>query len=130
VDDRSSAGPLYDALLPVAHQHAVIAHGIATRGPIARHLGMLAVCLGEFSRAEAHLEQALAMAERMRSPPMTADVYCEMARLYLKRGRAGDPALASELLQRAAALGAEFGLNALGAKCRRMAREFSLSPRV
>ncbi|HMI93773.1 MAG TPA: AAA family ATPase [Polyangiales bacterium] len=126
VDERSAAGTLYEALLPLAAQHSIIAQGVATRGPIAKNLGMLAVCLGEFSRAEAHFEQALGMAERMRSPLLSAGVYYEMARLYARRRNAGDEKLAREFFSVTVSIADACGLGALGTKSRHAARELAL----
>ncbi|HEX2677853.1 MAG TPA: winged helix-turn-helix domain-containing protein, partial [Polyangiales bacterium] len=86
--DQAMAGVLYQALLPWADQHGVVGVGLATHGPLCRHLGMLATCTGQLDVADAHFTRATSMAARM--PAMACMNDYEHARMLLRRGARGD----------------------------------------
>ncbi|OLF08224.1 BTAD domain-containing putative transcriptional regulator [Actinophytocola xanthii] len=62
--DRSAMERLYAELLPAAAELAGAGSGLLSLGPVARHLGDLAVALGRPDRAAEHYRQARAVAER------------------------------------------------------------------
>jgi hypothetical protein len=63
VGSHPSARLLYDLLAPYAGLFAVEGIGAAVRGPVDRHLALLAAALGEQGRAREHRERALRAAE-------------------------------------------------------------------
>lgn len=97
VGDAALARPLYDAILPFESLCGTVAYGQATHGPMARHLGVLALCMGDARRAVAHLDGALAHAERMQSPPFVAVALATRASALIETDLAGarDEALAN-----------------------------------
>jgi hypothetical protein len=88
VGDAEHARVLYDAILPYEHHHGNVSFGIATYGPMAKHLGQLAHRMGDRARAELHFERAIASAERMQSPPILALCCAAYAHALLADSRA------------------------------------------
>jgi tetratricopeptide (TPR) repeat protein len=72
IGDPAMARTLYEKLIPYARHHGVVASGIASHGPIARHLGLLAARMSERALALSHFRDAIDAAERMGSPTFTA----------------------------------------------------------
>jgi len=118
VGDPERARVLYDAILPYENQHGNVSFGIASYGPMARHLGQLAHLMGERERSEQHFALALASAERMQSPPILALCCAAYARSLLDDGRAGTRA--RELLDRGLALALGSQLHGIAILCRRI----------
>lgn len=111
---------LYQLLVPLAGEHGVVSLGLATHGPIAKQLGMVAAALGDFDQAREHFEYALEQTSRMPSPPLLALVQCEYATMLCAEeayGRGGQVArrrrLASEALETARLL----GMRHIAARC-------------
>ncbi|OLR93923.1 hypothetical protein BJP25_15870 [Actinokineospora bangkokensis] len=69
--DQALADEVHDALLPAAGELAA-GSGLVTLGPVAQHLGDLAVVLGRPGQAREHYARALAVAERAGSPHAVA----------------------------------------------------------
>jgi hypothetical protein len=63
VGSHPSAPVLYDLLAPYAGLFVVEGIGAAVRGPVDRHLALLAAALGDTDRAREHRERALRAAE-------------------------------------------------------------------
>lgn len=68
VGDATLARPIYQALKPYATRHGSVSIGIGSHGPLARHLGRLALQMHECDLAERHFAEALALSEAMPSP--------------------------------------------------------------
>ena len=77
VADRGRCTALYEQLLPMADEFAVVGAAVFTTGPVALQLGLLAAALGRWDDAARHLEDAAARSDRMG------------ARLHGDRARAG-----------------------------------------
>jgi tetratricopeptide (TPR) repeat protein len=105
------AQQLYDALLPYEDRHANVSFGVATHGPVARHLGRLAFKLGDERASERHLQRALAAAEAMPSRTYTCIASLSYANMLLTSGR--KPKYGQELLQRAQTLARSAGLRGI-----------------
>jgi len=127
VGDPEQARLLYDAALPYEHHHAIVSVGIATYGPMARHLGLLAMRMGEFKRAAEHLEGAIAAAERMSSPTFVCLACVVYAHLLLLGNEPAARERATLAVLRACDLAQEFGMHALTRECRRIAERGALS---
>jgi hypothetical protein len=96
---REAAAPLYDLQLP--HAQTVVWNGATTYGPVARHLGRLALMLERYDEAEAHLAAASAEHERLGAPIWQADLD-HLLGLTLLRRSGGDAARGCTLLRQAA----------------------------
>jgi eukaryotic-like serine/threonine-protein kinase len=127
VGTSEQARVLYDAALPYEQHHATVSVGIATYGPMARHLGMLAMRMKELKLAEQHLELGIAAAERMSSPTFVALGCTTHARLLLFANEPGARERATRAAFRAFDLAREFGFHALERECRRIAERGALS---
>jgi DNA-binding CsgD family transcriptional regulator/tetratricopeptide (TPR) repeat protein len=114
--DEPMAALLYPELAPLSGENVMIGHLVACHGAADRYLGMLARTLGEWDRAEAHLEQAMELNRRMGATTWVAHTAYEYARLLLARG--GRQAEADALLGEAAALAERIGMTALLARAR------------
>jgi tetratricopeptide (TPR) repeat protein len=119
------AAPLYEALLPHGNVHALVNFGVWTAGPVARHLGALATLLGNFEDAEAHLEQALRMAEDMPSPVFNSIVWHDQALMLLTRGRTNDRARAIRLLNRVVEIATRHRMHGVAQRSRALAERAS-----
>jgi DNA-binding winged helix-turn-helix (wHTH) protein/tetratricopeptide (TPR) repeat protein len=111
VGDAADAQQLYDALLPYEDRHGNVSFGVATHGPIARHLGRLALKIGREQAAERHLQRALEAAEAMPSTTYTSIACLSYANALLTTGRKTRRGRA--LLQRAHALASRAGLRGI-----------------
>src|SRR5207244_2144391 len=102
--DVLAAERLYPQLEPHAGSSIVVGHLVACYGAADRYLGMLATVLGEWDRAEAHFESALALNRRLGARTWEAHTTYEHARMHLARGGARDKARAREHLSVSLAL--------------------------
>jgi hypothetical protein len=87
VHDLPRCAALYEQLLPMAEQFAVVAAGVFTTGPVALQLGLLAAALGRPDDAVAHLEDAAARSERLGAALLAARARDELARVDTARVR-------------------------------------------
>jgi DNA-binding NarL/FixJ family response regulator len=94
-------------------------------GAVARALGRIAAALGEHEAAERHLAAAVAMEERIGSPPFLAHAQLAHARALLARGGPGDRSRAQALAERAAATARRLGMPAVAADASALADEAS-----
>jgi tetratricopeptide (TPR) repeat protein len=98
LEDRERAELLLELFRPYSRLLVVYAGGSHSSGAVDRYLGMLETVLGRFADAEAHLDSALALEDRVGSPPLLARTRYWYARMLLVRDDPGDRARACELL--------------------------------
>jgi DNA-binding CsgD family transcriptional regulator len=132
VEDSGYAPQLYASLLPFADRQVVSVAQAGSRGPVALYLGNLAALIGEWEDAEAFLQQSIASAISMGSPPYEAIARQALAAMWTRRGRPGDRAAAVQQAGQAAAMAAELGMRPLEARTGRwleaQRRQASMSP--
>jgi DNA-binding winged helix-turn-helix (wHTH) protein len=121
VGDITAAKDVYTVMLPYAEHHGLTNMGAGTFGPLNRHLGTLAECLGDVTLAETHYRAALTAATRMPSPVFSSGISWLYARLLLRSGDAGRRGRATELLSSAFQLATDFDLHSIASVCRSLA---------
>jgi hypothetical protein len=89
VADRGRCTALYEQLLPVADEFAVVGAAVFTTGPVALQLGLLAAALGRWDDALRHLEDAAARSDRLGARLYGDRARAEFERLPSARDRAG-----------------------------------------
>jgi DNA-binding CsgD family transcriptional regulator/tetratricopeptide (TPR) repeat protein len=89
LDDRPRAAVLFDLLLPYAGRNIVFGAHTASLGSADRLLGLLAMTMAQWDRAEQHLERAIAFDERTGGRPWLARSRVGMATLLLRRTSPG-----------------------------------------
>lgn len=115
--DEAAAVVLYEQLIPFSGRHAIgLAEG--SIGALDRYLGLLAQLLGRIDDAEHHLEDAIAMNQRMGAPPWVAHCQHDLAGLLLSRDGPGDRDRAVGLLNEALDTAEEIGMVTLEEKIR------------
>ncbi len=110
--DEAVATLVYPELEPLAGASVMIGHLVAFYGAADRYLGMLAATLGEWERAEDHLDRAIDMDRRTGANTWLAHSLYERARVLLMRPQ-GDRDRAAALLGEAAGLAERIGMTAL-----------------
>lgn len=105
VGDAGQARLLYDQLLPYSERHGVISMGINTHGPLARHLGRLAMRMNDAARAESHLKRAIEEAERCESPTFVSLGCLSYAQMLVAADWHGARSHAAALTRRAFEIG-------------------------
>jgi tetratricopeptide (TPR) repeat protein len=121
VGDKEAAKEIYEVIIPFADYHGFTTVGGATFGPLQRHLGLLAECLGQAQLAETHYRAALDASKRMRSPVFVSGTSYAYARLLLLSGDPKQRGQAAELLSNACALAERYQLQSVGVIARRLA---------
>lgn len=106
--DHPAAAALYALLFP--HDGTVAVSQTICLGPVAHHLGLLAVTLGRLDDADRHFIAAGALQERFGMPVTLVHTQLEHARLLIQRAGPGDGDRARPLLAAARAGAHEFGL--------------------
>jgi hypothetical protein len=91
-------------------------------------LGMLTATLERWDEAEGYFEAALALEERMESPPLMARTRYWYARMLLSRNRPGDLERGIDLLARARDSADELGMALLASQVRDVERASSGQP--
>jgi DNA-binding CsgD family transcriptional regulator len=109
--DAEMAALLHPELAPLSGGNVMIGHVVACYGAVDRLLGMLEATLGEWERAEAHFEAALALNRRMGALTWVAHTSYEYGRMLHARGDRRDRAAA--LLGEAEGLAERAGMAAL-----------------
>jgi AAA ATPase domain len=104
---------LYQALRPSAAGMAVLGGAVVCRDPVAHHLGALAAVLARWDQAVGHLQDAIAVGQRLGARPSVARGRCELGRALLARGQPADRPQAEQLLGQAADAAGELGMRAL-----------------
>jgi tetratricopeptide (TPR) repeat protein len=110
------AAALYPQLVPWAGHNIVTGSAALCFGSASRYLGLLAAQAGDLEQAVAYLEEGLAQNRSMRARPQVARSYLDLAEALLRRGRAGDPDRALDLLARAALEARSLGMTALATR--------------
>ena len=90
LDDRDAAAVLYPELAAHVGENVMVGHLVACYGAMDRYLGMTATVLGDWERAEAHFQTALALNTRLGARTWLAHTAYWYARMLLARGRAED----------------------------------------
>jgi class 3 adenylate cyclase len=75
-----------------------------------RVLGMLAACMGDWQKAEAHFADAQGHGERLGARPELGRTYYWWADMHQRRGQPGDPQKAMQLLDKALAIFQDLGM--------------------
>jgi tetratricopeptide (TPR) repeat protein len=122
--DAPYAETLYALLRDYRHRIIVSGLGALCSGSVAHFLGVLASRLGHWEDAADHLEEALRVHRRLEAPAWVAYTRCELARLALARGGAGDLERAAGLRADAQRVADELGM----ARLRRRLRVLETAP--
>jgi DNA-binding winged helix-turn-helix (wHTH) protein/DNA polymerase III delta prime subunit len=128
VGDRAAAQLLYDEILPYAELHGTVYLGVASVGPMQRHLGMLAAMGGELERARQHYGRALAQCELMPSPTLTCLTLTAYGRSLLNAEARNYTRRAGELLRRGLALAESHAFHGLAHVCREQLKRIGPEP--
>jgi DNA-binding CsgD family transcriptional regulator len=120
IEDAALAPPIYEQLLVFEGQNTVIGSAVACYGAADRMLGALATVMRQWDDAERHLQNALVLNRRMRSPTWIAHTRYERARLTLRRGRPHEVELAREQASEALDAARRIGLRGLVARIERL----------
>jgi tetratricopeptide (TPR) repeat protein len=110
VGDAAQAKLLYDALLPYADRHGVVAMAVNTHGPLARHLGRLALRMNDVASASLHFERAIEASEEAASPVFTSLSCLGYAEVLVASDRPGALEQAGLLTARSFQLAHEHGM--------------------
>ena len=84
IEDAALAAPIYEQMLAFEGQNMVIGSAVACYGAADRMLGALATVMQRWDDAERHLENALVLNRRLRSPTWIAHTLYERARLTVR----------------------------------------------
>ena len=85
VADRHRSAALYEQLLPMADEFAVVGAAVFTTGPVVLQLGLLAAALGRWDDAAAHLDDAARRCDRLGAQLLAARARAERARVLASR---------------------------------------------
>jgi DNA-binding winged helix-turn-helix (wHTH) protein/tetratricopeptide (TPR) repeat protein len=127
VGDADHAARLYQALSPYARYYGIIVSGLATQGPVARHMALMAGQMGRHELAVTHFEAALVTTDGG-SRPHQALACHEYARLLASTENASNRAHAQELLERALSEGHALGMAGLVRDCEALAADLVAGP--
>jgi hypothetical protein len=87
VGDRAKTAAAYAALRPYGDRMVPIGMGIASWGPVARQLGLLALALGDGEAAITHYETGVEVARRLAASPWIAWCELELVDAEMRCGR-------------------------------------------
>ena len=113
LSDHRRAAMLYRLLLPYADRALVLGGGFVCSGSSGRHLGMLAAAMSDWSTAERHFEDALAMNTRIGGLLPLAHTRHDYAAMMSARGKPGDCERAKALLKSCLSSARKMGARAL-----------------
>jgi len=113
VHEPEAAAPIYELLAPYGDTMCVVSLNLSEMGPVHRPLGVLATLMGDFTKAEAHFEKALAVSSEIGAPPHAARTSVDYARMLLTRRADGDTARARTFLADSAAAAEGLGMSGL-----------------
>ncbi len=125
--DARRAPILYRMLSPYAGRNIALGAGIACCGSADRYLGLLCAAMSQWSEAQRHFEQALAMNERTGARVALAYTRHDYAAMLLARHQAGDREHATSLLRSSLEAALEIGMRALEERATRRLDELSSS---
>jgi hypothetical protein len=117
LDDAESAAIVERHLKPFAGDALLVTLVPVMVGAADRYLGMLAAAQGHWEEAEACYLSALAIDERLESPPLTARTKLWYAQMLLARADDGDATRATTLLTAALANADQLGIADIAARC-------------
>ena len=109
VADKARAEVLLSLLAPYAERLVVKDRAMACKGSVSRYLGLLATTAGRHSEALVHFGAALAVHQRIGSPPLTARTELDLAAL-LQRDPERDEVAATRHTGKALAVAEELGM--------------------
>jgi tetratricopeptide (TPR) repeat protein len=124
IGDVDHAARLYRALAPYARYYGIIVSAIATQGPVARHMGLLAARMGRHELAAAHFEAALATTDGGSRPHLALACH-EYARMLASTDNASSRTRAHELLERALSEGHALDMAGLVRDCQALAADLA-----
>jgi tetratricopeptide (TPR) repeat protein len=122
LEDRALAEEIYDRMSPFGDD--VVTWGLVgftAEGIAHAWLARLAAFLGRFELARGHFERALELDEALGARPAVANTLEDWGTLHQGEGAFCDPERAADLLERAACVLDELGLNDRAAEARRRA---------
>lgn len=110
VGNRAAAAQLYETLLPYAERLVVWGGANSVSGPASYFLGLLATGLGLPDQAVAHLDEAIAMAERIGAQAALAHSLVALSDALTLRGGDGDEQQTADLRRQARELAQRLGM--------------------
>jgi DNA-binding winged helix-turn-helix (wHTH) protein/tetratricopeptide (TPR) repeat protein len=126
LEDRERAEQLYDLLSPYPHHNTPTSFGFY-QGSVSYFLGLLARLLGRNANAAGHLEDALAMNERIGFVPQVARTQLALAEALSEDGARGARSRANDLLAEATATARRLEMGPLLAQIDRFRGRFAAS---
>ena len=127
VGDQDRAAQLYELLLPHADDNAV-SYTQQPFGPVALRLGKLAALLGLWKETDRHFATALARCELLGARAIRTRVLFEHASALAARGEPADHGRLSSMLEEAAELCGELGMNGLSERVAALRTHPSVRP--
>jgi DNA-binding winged helix-turn-helix (wHTH) protein/tetratricopeptide (TPR) repeat protein len=127
VGDAEHAARLYQALSPYARYHGILPSGISTHGPVARHMGNLAVRMGNHELAAQHFEAALATSDGGCRSYLALALH-SYAGLFASTGDPSHRTRARELAERALSESRAMGMAALAKDSQALATDLVARP--
>lgn len=125
--DRRRAAELYDLLEPFRGRNALVPRSLVCFGCVSHHLGALAASIGRLDAAAAHLDEGLAMYEKLGARPWVARARLEKAGVLMARGGPGERKRALRMLTSAADEAGELGLAHLSRHVDSLVKEHAAS---
>jgi len=113
--DAAAAKILYNQVAPFAGRHA-IGHAEGSVGAVDRYLGLLAATAGAIDEAVRHLQDAIALNERIGAVPWAAHTRHDLAQILRRRAAPGDGERAAKLDAHALETARQLGMTALVAR--------------
>jgi hypothetical protein len=127
LNDVIDPGLVYELLLPFADRNAFTPPG-ACIGSVARLLGIVAGCMGRWTDADRHFEQAFERNSTMGARPWAARTSCDWAEMLVRGGRNWERA--RELLGHALVTARDLGMAALEERVMTLAERSTAQPGV
>jgi tetratricopeptide (TPR) repeat protein len=125
LDDGRRAATLYQLMKAYDGQNLVIGFAAACYGAAARFLGILAAVRSDWSQADMHFADALAMNAKMGARPWLAHTQYQYAAVLLARGSRADIARGISLLDEALAAAQALGMHGLTGKIQTLKQAIS-----
>lgn len=114
--ETSYAKSLHRLFSPYEGHMVVLSWGVACLGAVDRYLGILEETMGQWDTSEAHFETAVALEDRISSPPLLARTCYWYARMLRARDDSGDRQRADGMLTRCTSIADELGMELLAAQ--------------
>jgi tetratricopeptide (TPR) repeat protein len=129
LNDVIDPGLVYELLLPFTDRNAFTPPG-ACIGSVARLLGIVAGCMGQWDDADRHFERAFERNSTMGARPWAARTACDWAEMLVHRGRTDDRERAEELLAHALVSARELGMAELELRVTTVVERAAAQPAV